>query len=421
MRTEDALNAFVEETGGWVASQLEACTRCGICAEACHYYQATGIPEYAPVYKMELIRRGYEQRFTLGGKLKLALGVDKAITNDDLLQHSKLLFEACTVCNKCSMVCPMGIQLGPILHNVRTGLSAAEAVPEDLRTATKKQVDIGSPLGLDLDTWEERIEWVADEFEVDIPIDKKGADTLVVFTSIEMMKFPTNIGAVAKILNAAGINWTLSSKGREVVNFGFFEGDMELTKLFMQRVFDGVEELGVKRMIISECGHAFDAFRWTAKNIMDVPDGLEVTHIVKVVNDLVMSGKIKVKKGSFDNGTITFHDACKIQRRGSFIQEPRNLMNILAPNSFKEMSPNKEESQCCGGGGGVISIKEADENRFAAFRLKVDQLKKVKADSVAMVCSNCRLQFVDGVNHFNHQVKVKSLTEMVAEAMEEEE
>ena len=35
MPSETALNTFVRETGGWVASQLEACTRCGMCAEAC--------------------------------------------------------------------------------------------------------------------------------------------------------------------------------------------------------------------------------------------------------------------------------------------------------------------------------------------------------------------------------------------------
>ncbi len=62
--TQIALDTFVAETGGWVASQLEACTRCGICAEACHFYQATGNPEFAPVWKIEVLRKAYEQRMT---------------------------------------------------------------------------------------------------------------------------------------------------------------------------------------------------------------------------------------------------------------------------------------------------------------------------------------------------------------------
>ena len=64
---------------------------------------------------------------------------------------------------------------------------------------------------------------------------------------------------------------------------------------------------------------------------------------------------------------ITFHDACKIQRRGGHIKEPRQILNILAPHAFKEMTPNKEDAVCCGGGGGVIAIKDADPERYAAF------------------------------------------------------
>ncbi len=412
-----AIDTFVKETGGYAASQLEACTRCGICAEACHFYQATGDPEYAPVWKVELLKRAYEQRFTLMGKAKLALGIDKAITDADLKHFSKLVYEACTVCNKCSMVCPMGIQLGPLIHEVRTAMSDACIVPDDLKAAVNKQVEEGSPLGVTDDVFEDRLEWVADEWEVELPVDVQGADSLVVFSSIEVMKFPANLAAIAKILNAAGEKWTLSSKGREVVNFGYFEGSPKYTKLFLQRIFDAAVELGVKKIVVTECGHAYDALRWTSYNLMDVPAGIEITHIVGLIGEYVRSGRIKLKPGALDDGTVTFHDACKIQRRGGHIQEPREILNILAPTTFKEMTPNREESICCGGGGGVIAIKEADPLRYAAFQLKIDQMKQVGAKTVVMSCSNCRLQFTDCVQHFNLDVKVAGLSQLVADAL----
>lgn len=416
-----AMNTFVKETGGYVAAQLEACTRCGMCADACHFYIATGNPEYAPVWKIELLKRAYEQRFTLAGKVKLALGVDKPITDEEIRNFSKIVYEACTMCNKCSMVCPMGLQLGPLIHELRTSMSNAGVVPDDLMKAVNKQVEEGSPLGVTDDVYDDRMEWVADEWEVDIPIDVKGADTLVVFSSIEVMKFPENIAAIAKILNAAGEKWTLSTSGREVVNFGFYEGNEERTKMFMQRVFDAAMELGVKKIVVTECGHAYDALRWTSYNLMEVPAGIEITHIVGLIGEYVRSGKIKLKAGAFDDGVITFHDACKIQRRGGHIKEPREILDILAPNSFKEMSPSKEQAICCGGGGGVIAIKEADPIRYAAFELKIDQMKAIGADAVVMSCSNCRLQFTDCVQHFNLDVKVKGLSQMVADALVEQE
>jgi Fe-S oxidoreductase len=420
MSTQEAMNTFVHETGGWVASQLEACTRCGMCAEACHFYQGTGNPEYSPVWKVELLRRAYEQRFTLSGKFKVMLGIDKRVSDEDLDHWSELNYFACTVCNKCSMVCPMGIDLGSLLHEVRAGLSAAGKVPADLMAAVNKQIEEGSPLGMTKDVWDSRLEWVADDWEVDIPRDVQGADTMVVFSSIEVMKFPGNIAAIATILNKAGEKWTVSSKAREIVNFGFYEGNVEHTKLFLQRVLDGARELGVKRIVVTECGHAYDALRWHAANWLPEANDFEITHITGVLGELIGSGRIKVKPGFFDGkGTITFHDACKIQRKGGHIKEPREILKILAPESFKEMTPNREEAICCGGGGGVIAIKDADPIRFASFQLKIDQVNNVGAKTVAMSCSNCRLQFTDSVAHFNLDWNINGLAQMVADALED--
>ena len=418
MENRIVVDTFVKEIGGLVASQLEACTRCGMCAEACHFYQATENPEFAPVWKMENLKRAYEQRFTLLGKIKLALGIDKYITDDEIQSSSKIVYEACTLCNKCSMVCPMGIQIGPLIHNVRTGYASAGFVPKDLMDALNKQIEEGSPLGVTDDVFSDRMEWVADDWEVDIPTDVKGADTLVVFTSIEIMKFPQNIAAISKILNAAGENWTISTKAREVVNFGLFEGSPEITRMLLKRVFDGATELGVKNIIVTECGHAYEALRWTSYNLMDVPDGIQIKHIVGLIGEYLHSGKIKLKEGSLDNGgTITFHDACKIQRLGGYIKEPREVLNILAPKNFREISPNREQSICCGGGGGVIAIKEADENRYAVFKLKMEQIEKINAETVVMCCSNCRWQFTDSKEHFNANFKIAGLSQLVADAL----
>ncbi len=419
MTVHNALKTFIQETGGWVAAQLEACTRCGMCAEACHFFQATGNPEFAPVWKMELLRRAYDQKFTLSGRLKLALGIEKPIGPADLLRWSEIVYQACTMCNKCAMVCPMGIQIGPLIHHVRSALSAAEAVPADLMAAVRKQVEEGSPLGATGTVWKERLEWIADEWDIKIPIDVPNSETLVVFTSIEIMKFPANVAAIARILDRAGEKWTLSSRGREIVNFGFYEGSTERTRLFLQRVFDAAKELGVRRILITECGHAYDAMRWTAADIMDVPKGIEILHITGLTAEYVRRGRIKLKEGVIGEGIVTFHDACKIQRRGGLIEEPRTVLRILAGDRFREMVPNREQAVCCGGGGGVIAIKAADPNRYAVFGLKMDQLKETNARMVVMSCSNCRLQFTDCVDHFHLDVKVAGLSQLVADALEQ--
>ena len=84
------------------------------------------------------------------------------------------------------------------------------------------------------------------------------------------------------------------------------------------------------------------------------------------------------------------------------------------------MPPNREEAWCCGGGGGVIAIKAADPVRRAAFSLKIDQINKTGAKQVAMTCSNCRLQFLDCVEHFALDWKVVGLAQLVADNLVEE-
>lgn len=420
MTTQQAVDTYVQEVGGWVASQLEACTRCGMCAEACHFYVATGNPEYTPIWKVELLRRAYEQRFTLSGRLKMLLGLDKRITEADL-EHWKLLdYHACTMCNRCAVVCPMGIDIASLVHGARAGLFAAGLVPDGLKAALDRQLEEGSPLGVTDDVFDERLDWVADDWEVEFPVDVQGADSLVVFSSIEIMKFPDNLAAIAKILDAAGEKWTLSKAGREITNFGLYAGDNALTREIMDKVIAAAKELGVKRVIITECGHAYDALCCYAGMLYGERPPFEITHITQVIGEYVRQGRIQLKPGFFENGTITFHDACKIQRRGGFMEQPREVLNIVAPNSFKEMTPNREDAWCCGGGGGVISIPEADTLRLQAFGVKVEQMEAIGATTVTMSCSNCRLQFLDGVKHYDLDIEVTGLAQMVADALVEE-
>jgi Fe-S oxidoreductase len=415
----EALNKYIQETGGALAAQLEACTRCGICAEACHFYVTSSKPEYAPIWKVELLRRAYEQRFTPIGRLKALLGIEKPVTESDLQEWVEYDYYACTGCQRCSLVCPMGIQIGSLIHDARSGLYNAGLTPTDLQKALDSQMEIGSPLGVDDDTFDDRLEWVSDDWDVEFPLDKQGAEALLVFSSIEIMKFPDNMAAIPKILDAGGVDWTVSKGGREVTNFGFYAGSVNREEAIAERVVEAATRLGVKRVIVSECGHAYDVLRFRINNLLGHTLPFKVVHITEVIGDLLDGGKIRLKPGVLDE-KITFHDACKIQRLGGDFEQPRQALRLLAGDNFVEMTPNREEGWCCGGGGGVIAISDADSVRRTAFTLKIDQINKTGAKKVAMTCSNCRLQFLDCVGHFSLDWEVVGLAQLVADNLIEE-
>ena len=62
-----------------LALDLEACVRCGYCSEACHFFQATGDPKYAPPRKLDLLRR-FHARETSAFELYKS-GIEQIVAN----------------------------------------------------------------------------------------------------------------------------------------------------------------------------------------------------------------------------------------------------------------------------------------------------------------------------------------------------
>ncbi len=414
------MDLFVKKTGGWAASQLEACARCGICAEACPYYLSTGNPDYTPIWKVELLSRAYQQRFTLIGKIKTALGINKRIADEDIRDWSMIDFNACSMCGKCAAVCPMGIEINKLIGTVRAGVTAAGYAPQALVDNAKNQAEFGSPNGDRPEAYAAWFESAKAEVGITVPVDRKGAEILVVFTNLEISNKKSNLYDLAKILEAAGISWTTSLKARDAFNMGKIIGDGKLKKKLLMGIYDTALNLGVKKVLITECGHGFVAIRDDLPALVGKELPFEVIHIAELLPNLIAEGKIKVEEGKFANGkTYTFHDSCKIQRTGGIFDEPRDALKVLVgANNLKDMASNRENGLCCGGGGGLRAIPEAFDNRMAAFKLKLHEIEDVNADVVVSTCDNCQLQLKDGLNYYDvNNVEVKGLIELVADAL----
>ena len=56
-----ATQEFVAQLSREAAFQLDACVRCGQCADACHFYLVTRDPRYTPVYKLRPMIQAYQR------------------------------------------------------------------------------------------------------------------------------------------------------------------------------------------------------------------------------------------------------------------------------------------------------------------------------------------------------------------------
>jgi Fe-S oxidoreductase len=407
-----AANKFLALNSGNLAAYLEACVHCGQCATACHFYEVTGDPKYTPAYKLFPMARAHKR-----SKAPWRWFGTPRITEEDLQEWEELLFDSCTMCGRCTQVCPMGIDIASIVAASRQAFTAAGRGPEDLLAAADNVREKGSPLGVTPTVLDGRVEWLEDDYEIDIPLDKDKADVLLTISSIELMKYPKSLMAMAKILNTAGIDWTLSSKGYESTNFGFLAGKSDLAKLGIERIADAAEAVGAKTVVIPECGHAYGVMRWSGANILGRPLPFHVMHITEYLAQLKRDGKLKLRNYE---GSLTYHDPCQISRRGGATAEVRYLLDGFATD-FREMSPTGNFNWCCGGGGGVQAMSRAADLRHKVFQIKMKQVEETGADKMISACANCRLTMDDSKAYWNWDHDLDSLVELLAENLDDGE
>ena len=409
---ERGIQALKEQIDAPVAAFFSSCTHCGICADACLFHTETGCPTFTPINKVEPMRRVWEQEYTLVGRLKKWLGLSKPITEDDFKKWQPLVYNSCSLCGRCSMVCPVGNDITGMIRKMREGMSAAGYAPDGLVGASTRAVEIGSPMGVRLPAVKAQIKHAVKDTGLEYPMDKEGAEYLVLLSSMEIMNYPEYLQAIAKILHQAGKTWTLSSEAFEATNSGIQIGSSDIAATLVKRVVDAAEKLKIKTVISPECGHAYTAIRWEGPNLLNKRFDFKVQHILEVLDDLREAGLLKTE--GFEDDKLTFHDPCQLVRRGGVIEQPRKLLNMIATN-FVEMEDAGKMNWCCGAGGGVSANEDADEIRMKAFNHKKGQLDKLDIDTLVTACANCRIQLEDGLEENEMDIPVLGLTEMIAD------
>jgi Fe-S oxidoreductase len=414
---EKGINALKRQVDSTVAAFFSSCVHCGICAEACLFYTETGDPKRTPINKTEPLRRIWKSEYTLMGRVGKMLGLTKKVDDKFLEEWQELVYDSCTMCGRCSMVCPVGNDITAMIRKTREGMAAAGQAPEGLIGATGRSVTIGSPMGVKWPALRAQIKHVEEDTGMKIPVDVENVEYLLLLSSMEIMNFPEFIEAVAKIFDKSGSTWTISSEAFEATNSGIQIGVSDIAAELVQRIVDVAEKLKVKTVISPECGHAYTAIRWDGPNLIGKPFTFKVRHILEVLDELRVQGRLKTS--SKETQKLTYHDPCQIARRGGVIDEPRNLINMISDN-FVEMPDAGKMNWCCGAGGGVSAIERAEELRLKVFQRKKDQLDAVRPDAIVSACSNCRIHLEDGLEEYNMDIPLLSLTETIAEHLAEE-
>jgi len=398
---------------------LEACSRCQTCNDACPIYLASGKQEiYRPTYRAEVLRRLVNRYLKKGGRILPKLrGNDVELSWAAIARLAELAYR-CTMCRRCASWCPLGVDNGLITHELRKLFSQEMgiAAKELHELGTVQQLKVGASTGITPKAFMGIVRFMEDEIEertgkrIKIPVDKEGADILLVHNSGEYLSWLENPEAFAIIFEAAGLSWTLSSElgGYEATNYGVWYDDIQLARIALKQS-EIARKLGVKKIVVGECGHSHKALIVIADRVFTEETYVPRESCLPLLEDLVCNRKLELDPSKNDF-PVTLHDPCNIVRLMGIIEPQRKILRKICPQ-FREMEPHGVDNYCCGGGSGfaIMSAMNFPDWRAAiAGRMKLKQILDVFKDVidpgvkkyVGAPCSNCKGQLRDLFSYY---------------------
>lgn len=220
--------------------------------------------------------------------------------------------------------------------------------------------------------------------------------------------------ALVRILNECKVNFAVlgaeeSCTGDPAKRAGN-EFLFQMQAMMNIQVLNGYE---IKR-IVTACPHCFN----TIKNEYPELGGVyEVVHHTQLIQDLINTGKLRLKDGGvFKGKKITFHDPCYLGRANDVYDAPRKLIEKL-DSELVEMKRSKANGLCCGAGGAQM-FKEAEKGTKEINVERTEEALGTEATIIATGCPFCNTMMTDGVKNFNQegQVQVLDVAELIANA-----
>ena len=420
---------------------VEHCAKCQTCSGSCHIFEESGENElYRPTYRSDILRRIYF-KYVKGASPRVHGDID---LNWQVVARLIELSYRCNLCRRCAQTCPIGVDNGLLSREIRKIASQEMGiVPKELhQDGSVLQLKVGSSTGMSPPVLKDNIEFIDEDtsemtgLEIETPFDKEGADILLIHNAGEIMAWPENPGAFAAILEAAGVSWTMSSEivAYDGINYGVWYDDVMFAKVAIKHA-QAAKKLGVKKIVLGECGHAHKALTVIADKVLTGDLNIPRESSMTLLRDIVMSGKLELDP-SRNDFPVTLHDPCNLVRLMGVVSPQREILQrILPPGRFREMAPHGVDNYCCGGGSGFAIMSGHNfgdwRHRLTGrrkFRQILDAFQDEPMDRehpkyVCAPCSNCKGQIRDIINYYDAWEKAGiyygGLVELIVNAMVE--
>jgi heterodisulfide reductase subunit D len=250
-------------------------------------------------------------------------------------------------------------------------------------------------------------EHVADWAEgLDLPV---GGET-VLFCDCEAAFYRTSVPrAVAQILKKAGVEFGLMREqwccGGPAAEMGY----VDQARRFAEHNVADWRGVGAKRILVLD-PHDYISFTEDYPRFFGDEYDFEIVLVVELVAELIRDGKLELTEPV--ERTVTYHDACRLNKRKGIHKEPREILRAIPGLNFKDVDHVTQWSYCSGAGAG-LSIERPDLTDEISRR-RVERAKALDIDTLVSACVWSERPL--SAQGERQDVEVVDLMELVAQA-----
>jgi len=354
-------------------SDLLSCIGCGNCLLDCPTYNAIG--------------SSFGTDGMLGGR-----GVALSCLQKGLREGIEDGLFLCTTCGLCGEVCPVGIDAGKRLKDLRRASLESPEISSQLDEVTQLQNTIdryGTPYG--------------EMARADFASFKKTSPLVLYIGCVGMSTESETAGHVIELLNRLGIDFTLIDEVCcEAVKVETGSSpDLER----IQKNIEKMKEAGGQEVLFL-CPTCLKTF-------LEYDEKYRTGLVFETLLSY-LTRNFSFASTEVDPLKITYHDPCHLGRGLGSFDGARELLKDLG-SKWVEMEHHHQESLCCGAGGGIRGFYPKFSRDIAKRRVK--EAEDIKADILLTDCLSCKHNLKQGVP-WEGKIKVMITPEYLLERIE---
>ena len=394
--------------------ELDACTRCGECANWCPAYEQDKREPINPRGRAYDFRTILKRQYGLlrpEGFLGKLLG-KKAVSEEEVKRMVADLYE-CSTCKQCHFVCPASIDTVELWEAIRRSFVDAGYGPLD------SQKDLVTSVKSYDNPWRQprssRARWtrVAKKKKriKEEPKDLSKSKAEVIYFVGCTGSYDVNVEEVAintvNIFEFSGTDFgILGNKERCCGSVLLRMGDHESFETIAKENIKQFNELGIKALVTS-CAGCFKTIKEDYAKIGGM--NFDVKHTAEYLVDLIKAGKLELKHEV--KMKVTYHDPCHLGRHSGVFDAPREVLKSIPGIEFVEMERSREFSRCCGAGGGLKAGYPDIQNKISQKR--VTDALATGATELVSACPFCYQGLQVGIQAMNAPISMRDITELV--------